>query len=154
MGAEHTAAVIASNQIGFNVMQGLAVWVSVVRIRHGKAMVAAHDPEKAMKWRMQDATGAWQEELATLASHTQNCGKLEEAGFLPAAEAMSATDSEKAVDIDLARVLHRFLVHLLAKRILYGSIASLGFPWAAASLLSTDHRLEGALENMKQFWNQ
>ena len=128
MGAEHTAAVIASNQIGFNVMQGLAVCVRVVRQRHGEAMVAAHDPEEAMKWRMQDATGAWQDELATLAEHTQNCGKLEEAGFLPADEAMSATECEKAVDIDLARVVHRFLVHLLAQRILYASIVQFGFP--------------------------
>ena len=116
-------------------------------------MVAAHDPEEAMKWRMQDATGAWQDELRTLAEHTQNCGKLEEAGFLPADEAMSATECEKAVDIDLARVVHRFLVHLLAQRILYASIVQFGFPWAAASLLATDHRLQGALENMKQFWN-
>ena len=101
MGNEHTAAVTASNQIGYNVMRGLHIWVEVVRKRHGEAMQAAHDPEKAMDWRTADALGAWQDELAQMAAQTEDANKLEEAGFLPADYVTIATDTEKSVDKDI-----------------------------------------------------
>ena len=104
MGAEHTAAVIASNQIGYNVMRGLHIWVHVVRKRHGEAMHAAHDPEKAMDWRTADALGAWQDELAQMAAQTEDANKLEEAGFMPADYVTIATDTEKSVDKNILKL--------------------------------------------------
>ena len=103
-----------ANTLGVKVMTGLTAFVRITRKRHGFAMRDAHDPEKTMAWRIDDACGGWQDELRDLAKVTQTSVALREGGFMPAGE--DASEVESLTDKDHALVIHRFLWNLLSAR--------------------------------------
>ena len=65
---------------------------------------------------------------------------------------MFASESDAAVDDDLATLANRFITNLLCYRILYMSVVQFGWPWAAARLLFTGDELQSHLDELREWW--
>ena len=151
-GHEHTVALILSNRLGCRVMVMLSTFIHPTRKRHGEALVAAKTPRGAEAWRIADATGAWEDELWDLVESTVSDSLLRQATFLNLERYDAAGEDEFHIDNDLACVAHRFLIHLLASRILFYSVVEYSFPWRAASLLTEGEKLKSNLNVFASWW--
>ena len=98
------------------------------------------------------ACGGWQNELREIVGVLTDAVSLESCSFLKAAEMEQADSKMLEEDERLAEILHKFIVSLLAFRILYASILQYGMPWAAAQLLTTGDTLKEHLKTWRQFY--
>ena len=51
-GTEHTVSLILSNSLGRKTMCGLAVFVAITRLEHGRAITCSKTPRGCLHWRV------------------------------------------------------------------------------------------------------
>ena len=133
-------------------MCALSTVIAISRKFHGIAVTASHSPEGCRKHRIDMACGGWQNELREIVGVLTDAVSLESCSFLKAAEMEQADSKMLEEDEHLAEILHKFIVALLAFRILYDSILQYGLPWAAAQLLTICDTLKKHLKTWHQFY--
>lgn len=153
MNTPHLVATILANTLSHRLMSGMSIFVSVVRAVHGHALVIATCPEKTAKFRTEIAQGAWRQELNDIVREAKDPAKLSTAMFLEPSGAREPQKWEVEEDATAARLIHKFIVHLLGSRVTHASGLSWSFPWKAAALLEeNDGRLRVVLTEFEQWW--